>query len=96
MSEPESIELDGVSYVPRLWLRGHRDALDTALAQLAHAEQQWQAAEARVAELDAAARAVVAASDAIDHDICYQGVICAIVPVQAWRALATLLPEEGT
>jgi hypothetical protein len=35
MSEPESIELDGVSYVPRLWLRGHRDALDTALVQLA-------------------------------------------------------------
>lgn len=43
MSEPESIELDGVSYVPRVWLRGHRDALDTCCNQLTAAEAERDA-----------------------------------------------------
>ena len=48
---PESIELDGVSYVPRLWLQSGRDALDTCCNQLTATERDLAAALARAVAL---------------------------------------------
>jgi len=50
-------------------------------------------AEARIMALEAAARAAMRACDRIDHDISYQTVICALVPVQEWQALTALLED---
>jgi hypothetical protein len=49
----------------------------------------------RLAALEAAIAAAIAACDRIDHDISYQTVICALVPVQEWQALTALLDGDA-
>lgn len=62
---PESIERDGVSYVPRLWLQSGRDALDTCCNQLTATERDLAAALARAEALrERAIRAEVARAEA--------------------------------
>lgn len=68
---PESIERDGVSYVPRLWMRSCRDALDTCCNQLTATEADLAAALARAE----AAEAHVREYDTHVDDMIEQGVM---------------------
>jgi len=77
------------------------DRLEAAEARVAELDASAEvlasvirAGIARVAALETALRAAMRACDRIDHDVSYQTVICALVPVPEWRALTALLEEE--